>query len=92
MIVTSGRFFKGKNSQCKNSQNFEVKREQLELKLQNLQRKLTHGDQTISEQYLEAKTKLQQYHLQETATSVLKTKIQYIEEGEKSTRYFYSLE
>ena len=41
---------------------------------------------------MEAKTKLQQYHLQETATSALKKKIQYTEEGEKITRYFYSLE
>ena len=65
---------------------------QLEKKIQILQRKLTNGDNTISGKYLEAKTELQRFHTQEAATSALKSKIQYTEEGEKSTRYFYSLE
>ena len=41
---------------------------------------------------METKTELQRFYTQEAAKSVLKTKIQYAEEGEKSTRYFYSLE
>ena len=41
---------------------------------------------------MEAKSELQRFYTQEAATPALKTKIQYTEEGEKSTRYFYSLE
>ena len=42
--------------------------------------------------YIEAKTEFQRFYTQEAATSVLKTKIQYTKAGEKSKRYFYSLE
>ena len=38
------------------------------------------------------KTEFQRFYTQEAATSVLKTKIQYTKAGEKSKRYFYSLE
>ena len=41
---------------------------------------------------METKTKLQRFYTQEAATSALKTKIQYTKEGEKSMRYFCSLE
>ena len=54
--------------------------------------KTYNGDNTISGKYLEAKTELQRFYTQEAATSALKSKIKYTEEGEKSTRYFYSLE
>jgi len=57
-----------------------------------MQRKLTDGDNTISRKYMETKTELQRFYAQEVATSALKTIIQYTEEGEKSKRYFYSLE
>ena len=67
-------------------------RKQLENKIHFLQRKLTDGDNTISGKYMETKTELQPFYTQEAAKSALKTKIQYTEEGEKSTRYFYSLE
>ena len=50
------------------------------------------GDNTIPGKYMETKTELQRFYTQEAAKSALKTKIQYAEEGEKSTRYFYSLE
>lgn len=50
---------------------------QLEQKIQHLQQKLTANDQTISEQYLEAKTELQQYLLRESATSAFKMKIKH---------------
>ena len=79
-----------RSSQIRKSERNE--RKQLALRLQHLHQRLTAGDHTISEQYLEAKSKLQQYHLQETAAAALKTKIQYTEEGEKTTRHFYSLE
>ena len=50
------------------------------------------GDNTIPGKCMETKTELQRFYTQEAAKSALKTKIQYAEEGEKSTRYFYSLE
>ena len=65
---------------------------QLENKIQRLQEKLANGDRTTSEAYLQAKIELQRYHLDDMAAIAARTKIKYAEEGEKSTRYFYSLE
>lgn len=62
----------------------------LENKIQWPQRKLANDN--ISEAYLQAKNELQHHHLYELAAIVARTKIQYDEEGEKSRRYFYSLE
>ena len=65
---------------------------QLKNKIQRLQQKLAYGDRTTSEAYLQAKIELQRYHLDDMGAIAARTKIKYNEEGEKSTRYFYSLE
>ena len=78
------------SSQLRKQEPHEHK--QMECKIQELQQRLADGNQTISEKYLEAKTELKQYYLQETATCAFQTKVQYTEEGKKSARYFYSLE
>ena len=79
-----------RSTQLSKCQRQECRR--LENKLQWLQRKLADGDDNISEAYLQAKNELQHHHLNELAAIAARTKIQYAEEGEKSTRYFYSLE
>ena len=79
-----------RSTQLSKCQRQECRR--LENKLQWLQRKLANGDDNISEAYLQAKNELQHHHLNELAAIAARTKIQYAEEGEKSTRYFYSLE
>ena len=71
-----------RSTQLSKCQHQECRR--LENKLQWLQRKLANGDDNISEAYLLAKNGLQHHHLNELAAIA--------EEGEKSTRYFYSLE
>ena len=65
---------------------------QLEHKIRRLQQKLADGDRAVSEASLQVKTELQCHHLDEMDAITTKTKIKYTEEGEKSTRYFYSLE
>ena len=79
-----------RSTQLSKCQRQECRR--LENKLQWLQRKLANGDDNISEAYLQAKNELQHHHLNELAAIAARTIIQYAEEGEKSTRYFYSLE
>ena len=51
-----------------------------------------NGYRTISEAYLQAQIELQRFHLDDMAAIAARTKIKYAEEGEKSTRYSYSLE
>ena len=65
---------------------------QLKKKILHLQQKLSNGDNSISEAYLQAKNELQHYHLNQMAAIAARTKIQYAEEGERSTSYFFPLE
>ena len=54
---------------------------QLENKIKRLQQKIANGDNSTSEAYLQAKTELQCYHLDEMAAIAARTKIKYAEEG-----------
>ena len=81
-IKRSSQIRKGQRNICR----------QLENKIKRLQQKLADGDPTVSEAYLQAKTELQCHRLDEMDAITTRTKIQYMEEGEESTRYFYSLE
>ena len=65
---------------------------QLEYKIRSLQQKIADGDHTVSEAYQQAKAELQCHLLDEMDAITTRTKIKYTEEGEKSIRYFYSLE
>ena len=67
-------------------------RQMLENKLLRLQQRLANGTSTDTEAYLQAKTELQHYHLSKLDALTTRTQTRYTEEGEKSTRYFYSLE
>ena len=79
-----------RSTQLSKYQRHEHRR--LEKKILHLQQRLANGDNSISEAYLQAKNELQHYHLNQMAAIAARTKIQYTEEGEKSTRYFFSLE
>ena len=79
-----------RSTQLSKHQRHEYRR--LENKILHLQQRLANGDNSISEGYLQAKNELQHYHLNQMAAIAARTKIQYAEEGEKSTRYFFSLE
>ena len=65
---------------------------QLERKLTKLQEKSNNGSMLDIENYLLAKEKLKQLELKELEAIKIKTKARFLEEGERSTRYFYSLE
>lgn len=67
-------------------------RSQLEDKLRKLQEKATSGTTQDIEQYLLAKEKLKQLDLEDLEAVKIRAKAQFMEEGERSTRYFYSLE
>ena len=67
-------------------------RRQLELKIQKLQNNITNGTHHDTKAFLQAKTELQQLHQKDLDALKIRTQIRYAEEGEKSTRYFYSLE
>ena len=61
-------------------------RRRLESKVQKLQNNIANGNDH------DAKTELQQLHQKDLDALKIRTQIKYAEEGEKSTRYFYSLE
>jgi len=67
-------------------------RYQLERSLHHLQQKAANGNSTDIEHYLTAKEKLKQFELTDLEAIKIRTKARFLEEGEKSTRYFYSLE
>ena len=67
-------------------------RNQLERSLHFLQQKATNGTSTDIERYLTAKEKLKQFELSDLEAVKIHSKARFIEEGEKSTQYFYSLE
>ena len=65
---------------------------QLEHNLIKLQEKSNNGKTRDIEKYLLAKEKLKQLELKDLEATKIKTKAQILEEGEWTTRYFYSLE
>ena len=67
-------------------------RRRLESKVQKLQNNIANGNDHDTKAYLQAKTELQQLHQKDLDALKIRTQIKYAEEGEKSTRYFYSLE
>lgn len=67
-------------------------RSQLERNLQSFQQKAINGNPSDIEIYLTTKEKLKQFELKELEVVKIRAKARFTEEGEKSTRYFYSLE
>ena len=67
-------------------------RAKLERELGRLQVKANNGNSIEIEQYLLKKEELKQFDLKELESVKIRAKAQFLEEGEKSTRYFYSLE
>ena len=65
---------------------------QLERNLIKLQEKSINGNTRDIENYLLAKEKLKQLELKDLEATEIRTKAQILEEGEWTTRYFYSLE
>jgi exonuclease III len=65
---------------------------QLERNLIKLQERSNNGNTRDIENYLFAKEKLKQLELKELEATKIKTKARFLEEGERSTRYFFSLE
>ena len=64
----------------------------MERELERLQVKANNGNSLDIEQYLLKKEELKQLDLKELESVKIRAKAQFLEEGEKSTRYFYSLE
>ena len=65
---------------------------QLENQLSCLQGRARNGTTADIEKYLLAKENLKQLDCKELEAIKIRVKAQYLEEGEKSTRYFFSLE
>ena len=64
----------------------------LERELDRLQEQAVNGTTRDIERYLSAKEKLRQLELVDLEAIKVRTKARFIEEGERSTRYFFSLE
>ena len=64
----------------------------LQSRLDKIQESAKNGTTSDTEQYLIAKEALKQLELKEIEATKIRTKAQFVEEGEKSTRFFYSLE
>ena len=64
----------------------------LQSRLDKLQERAKNGTTRDIEQYLIAKEGLRQFELKELEAIKIRTKAQFVEEGEKSTRFFFSLE
>ena len=67
-------------------------RYQLERNLIQLQEKSNTGNTQDIENYLMARERLKQLDLRDLEATKIRTKAEFLEEGERSTRYFYSLE
>ena len=65
---------------------------QLERKLDRLREKSNSGVSGDIEEYLVAKEELKELDLKDLEATKIRAKAQFMEEGERSTRYFYSLE
>ena len=64
----------------------------LQSRLEKLQVRAKNGTTSDIEQYLIAKEALKQLELKELEASKIRSKARFVEEGEKSTRFFFSLE
>lgn len=64
----------------------------LERNIIKLQEKSNSDNARDIERYLVAKEKLKQLELKDLEAIKIRTKAQFLEEGERSTRYFFSLE
>ena len=64
----------------------------LERERDRLQEQAVNGTTSDIERYLSAKEKLRQLELVDLEAIKVRTKARFIEEGEKSTRYLFSLE
>ena len=67
-------------------------RSQLENNLARFQRLATSGQPQDIQRYLDAKAQLREFETQDLEALTIRTHTRYHEEGEKSTRYFLSLE
>ena len=67
-------------------------RSQLERKLEKLQEKANNGNASDIEQFLTAKEQLRLLYIRDLESTKIRAKARFMEEGEQSTRYFYSLE
>ena len=65
---------------------------ELETELERLQQKAKNGSNRDIEQYLLTKEKLKQLDLRDLEANKIRAKGLFSEEGEGSTRYFFSLE
>jgi len=65
---------------------------QLQRKLEKIHEKSMSGDTCDLEDYLVAKGKLKELELKDLEAVKIRAKVQFLEEGERSTRYFYSPE
>ena len=71
----------------------KFKRTELEQKISQLQSTANStGSPEDTIKYLEARNELKQFDLSELEAIKIRTKAEYTEQGEKSTRYFYSLQ
>ena len=81
------------NHSIRRSRADKLKRTELERKvtqLQNVANSTGSSEDTVK--YLEARNELKQFDLSELEAIKIRTKVEYTEQGEKSTRYFYSLQ
>ena len=67
-------------------------RTQLTRQLDTLRHKAASGNSIDAENFLHAKNKLKELDLRELEAVKIRAKARFLEEGEQSTRYFYSLE
>ena len=67
-------------------------RARLEQKINRLQQRTSGNATTDTIPYLKAKEELKQFELRQIERLKIRTKARFIEEGEKSTKYFYNLE
>ena len=70
------------------------KKKQLEFEFNEIEKKiaLNPNDQTLQNEKYKVKTELEIIYMQEAKSAQIRSRIKYIEEGEKNTKYFLSLE
>ena len=64
----------------------------LQNRVEKLHARATNGTTQDIEQYLLAREELKKVHLKELEATKIRAQAQFEEEGDKSTRYFFSLE
>ena len=65
---------------------------QLEQQLERLQLKAQSGNASDIKRFLLVKEKLKQLHIRDLESTKIRVKARFMKEGEKSSRYFFSLE